>query len=306
MIYLGLDNQEKDRRINEYCAAHGIEKVIILSPEKLRFASSFANHEHIEWAEIIQYKFYYQLLQEINDQTLIVVNECLRTQNRYDLTYNCIRHFLNQTSHQLIFQYLPLIDSPEDFMILFDFDTRSRWKREKLRPDLLAESRIEVARTIPIFSRIKIETDQKTKDAYQKEKERLIANIGLKDPHTIPRNLYLMSGKAKLKHIESGADGLFAERWHYIGRNNRLKVETLQTYKEASYPNAPYTVFEFCHNFIDFADFMALSRQKEFDALCADLKVDEWYFDRYRQWAERIKDGYAALPQKQNSARCGA
>lgn len=295
MIYLGLHNQDKDRRAAEYCADSAIEKVIILAPAKFALPCSFANHETIEWAEIIQYKFFYRLLQEINDRTLVVVNECLRTQNRYDLTYNCIRHFLNQTPHQLIFQYLPIIDSIEDFMILFDFDTRSRWKRERFSAELLTESRIEVAPVEAVFNPVPVETDAKTKAAYQAEKAKLIAGIGLKDPHTIPRNLYLMSGKAKLKYIEAGDGGLFAERRHYVGRNNRFKIETLQTYKEPSYPSAPYTVFEFCHNFIDFADFMALSRQSVFDVLSADLKVDQWYLARYREWGERLKDATASL-----------
>ncbi len=302
MIYLGLDNQAKDWRIVEYCAEREIEKVIILSPAKFAPSCSFDNHEIIEWAEIIQYKFFYRLLQEINNRTLVVVNECLRTQNRYDLTYNCIRHCLNQTTHQLIFQCLPLIDSIEDFMVLFDFDTRSRWKREKFSRDLLGESRIEVAPVEAIFNAVAVETDAKTKAAYQAEKEELVANIGLKDPHTIPRNLYLMSGKAKLKHVEAGVDGLFADRRYYVGRNNRFKIETLQTYKEPSYPNAPYTVFEFCHNFIDFADFMALSRQGIFDVLVADLKVDQWYLARYREWAGRLKDAQTSLQQYKECA----
>jgi hypothetical protein len=303
MIYLGLNNQAKDMHINAYCAAHDIEKVFILSPEKFKFTSSFANTEYIEWADIIMYKFYYRLLQEIGQRSLVVVNECLRTQNRYDLTYNCIRHFLNQTNHQLIFQYLPLIDEQEDFMVLFDFDTRSRWKREKYRADLLAESSIEISPVHLTFNRVEIETPDKLRKDYQKEKQRLIENIGLKDPHTIPRNLYLLSGKAKLQYIEMNKGGLFGNHdSYYIGRNNRFKLSNIQTYKEHSYPHVPYTVFEFCHNFIDFSDFAALSQQLEFNVLCADLKVDQWYFQRYQQWTERLMDAYASIQQKQECA----
>lgn len=288
MIYLGLNNSEKNARIRDYCAAYSIERVILLSPAKFRFDCSFAAHEHIEWAEIIQYKFFYRLVQEINPKTLVVVNECLRTQNRYDLTYNCIRHFLNQTRHQLIFQYLPLIDSADDFMILFDFATRSQWKREKVHPELLTETRIEAAPVSLTLNPVAVDTSSQLKAQYQKEKDKLIAGIGLKDPHTIPRNLYLLGGKAKLASVGDG--------W-LIGRNNRFKLERLQTYKEDAYSNAPYAVFELCHNFIDFADFMALSRQSSFDVLTADLKVDHWYLTRYREWGERIQNAYASLQQ---------
>lgn len=286
MIYLGLNNSEKDERIARYCAEHGIEKVVILSPAKFRFVCSFVNYEQIEWTEIIQYKFFYRLLQEINPKTLVVVNECLRTQNRYDLTYNCIRHFLSQTQYQLIFQYLPLINDIEDFMILFDFDTRSQWKREKFRAELLGEARLQVVPVCPSFNAVSVDTSNQLKAAYEREKEKLIAGIGLKDPHTIPRNLYLLSGKAKLAAI--GDDWL-------IGRNNRLKLKRLQTYKEDVYQSAPYTVLEFCHNFIDFADFLTLSRQSSFDVLTADLKVDHWYLERYREWEERLRNAYASL-----------
>lgn len=303
MIYLGLDNQTKDARIGEYCAAHDIRKVFILSPEKFKFACSFPESEVIEWADIIEYQYFYRLLQEIDRRTLVVVNECLRTQNRYDLTYNCIRHFLNQTVHQLIFQYLPLIDASQDFMILFDFDTRSRWKREKFNPSLLTESELVSNEVSLKLQRVEVETPDALKVAYQKEKEKLFASIGLKDPHTLPRNLYLVGGKAKLRHVESGS--LFNDGKHYIGRNNRFKIEGLQTYREKEYPHH-YTVFEFCHNFIDFADFLSLSRQSSFDVLVADLKADAWYFDRYMEWIGRINECYAGLQRKRECAGSSA
>lgn len=288
MIYLGLNNSEKDARIAAYRAKHGIEKVVILSPAKFRFTCSVVNHEQIEWSEIIQYKFFYRLVQEINPNTLVVVNECLRTQNRYDLTYNCIRHFLSQTRHHIVFQYLPMIDSIEDFMILFDFDTRSQWKREKFSTERLTETQIQFAPVCPSFNAVSVDTSNQLKAAYEQEKEKLIAGIGLKDPHTIPRNLYLLGGKAKLAAVGDG--------W-LIGRNNRLKLERLQTYKEDAYERAPYTVLELSHNFIDFADFMALSRQSSFDVLMTELKVDHWYLQRYQEWGERLRNAYASLQQ---------
>jgi len=125
MIRLGYDDAAKDATITAYCAAHAIRKVFVLSPAKFRFSCS-TPHEIVEWADIIEYRFYYRLLREIDQSTLIVINECLRTQNRHELAYNCIPLFLQQTGHQVVFQYLPLIESPEDFMILFDFDTRSQ------------------------------------------------------------------------------------------------------------------------------------------------------------------------------------
>lgn len=286
MIYLGGTPAQKQAAIADYCQRQGITHVVMLSPAKFAFAAPVT--ETVDWPEIIMYRTFYRLLQSIGPESLVIVNECLRTQNRYDLTYNCIRHFLHQAGHQLIFQWLPLIDTLEDFMILFDFDTRSQWKRERFNEELLSECTLHVAPRIPEFRAIPCATDARLRIAYQREKTRLFDGIGHKDPHTIPRNLYLMSGKARMQAVDAFGG------WH-IGRNNRFKMDRWQTYKENAYPYSPYTVFEFPHNFVDFADFMALSQQTDCAALVADLPVDRWYFTRYQQWRGRIADGYASL-----------
>lgn len=290
MIHLGLTDAAKDAVIAAYCAAHGIRKVVLFSPTKYRLACSFPQHEHVEWAEIILYKFYYRLLQEIDGSTLLVVNECLRTQNRHDLTYNCLRLFAQQTPHVLVFQYLPLIDAWEDFAILFDLVTRSRWKREKVGGALLREIPIRVA-PVPLELRpVHVATDEKLRAAYAREKAKLLEQVRgdpSKDPHLIPRNLLLVGGKAKLARVDSARS--------YVGRNDRFKLPNLQTYKEPSYPRAPYVVFELPHNFLDFADFLALSRQASLDVLVTDLKADRWYFERFTAWAARLREAYRTL-----------
>jgi hypothetical protein len=288
MIHIGLTVAEKAAAIHAYVAAHGVNKVFVLSPEKFAFDCGVPGAEAVEWDEIIMYRTFYPMLQKVDASSLVVVNECLRTQNRHDLTYNCIRHFLNQAGHQLVFNWLPCIDTMDDFMVLFDFDTRSKWKREPFDVDLLAEcGAIGVIPRTPVFSLVAVEVDAKTRAAYAAEKAKLFATLGTKDPNTIPRNLYLVSGKARLAQVTDG-------KWH-IGRNNRFKGAAMQTYRETGYPHAPYTVFEMPHNFIDFADFMALSEQTSFDVLSADLPVDAFYFQRFARWADRIENGLASL-----------
>ncbi|MHA1601795.1 MAG: hypothetical protein ACTSUI_02195 [Promethearchaeota archaeon] len=285
MICLGNTKKEKNDIILDYCNQHDIKKVFILSPKKFYFNCSFRNYEFIEYADIIEYIYFYRLLQEIDKNVLIVINECLRTQNRYDLTYNCIRNFLNQTNHQIIFQYLPFIDTFDDFYILFDFDTRSKWKREKSE-HLLKESKIKVKSINVKLNKITINVSEVLHKKYYHEKNKLFNNLGLKDPHTIPRNLYLISGKFKLQRVDPIKK--------YIGRNNRFKLDNLSTYKEISF-NDDYTVFEFCHNFIDFSDFLTLSRQTDIDVLVSDLKVDQWYFERFEKWIQRIANAYSKI-----------
>lgn len=286
MIYLGLDEQYKKLKIDSYVGKNGIEKVVILSPDKFKFDFEGDTVEWVEYADIIRYVYYYRLLREINKNTLVVVNECLRTQNRHDLTYNCIRHYLNQTPHVLVFQYLPMIDTIDDFMVLFDFSTQSRWRKERFSTEILKETKIVLQPVKIEFNSILVETSLATQSKYDSEKEKLFNDLGEKDPHTLPRNLYLIGGKDKLKAVR--------DECLYIGRNNRFKLSNMQAYKESNY-QGPLVVFEWCHNFIDFADLIALTHQHRFDVLVSDLKVDKWYFERFKNWAKRIEDGYASL-----------
>jgi hypothetical protein len=296
MIYLGLGTAAKLEVVRQYCRDHGIKRVVVLCPPKFRLdLGEEIPHEVVLWGEtgigprneIVQYRVYYRLVQEIDHSTLLVVHECLRTQNRNDLTYNCIRQFLMQTHHKLIFQYLPFIDGIEDFMTLFDFDTRSQWKREPFARELVANATVIINPVVPLFQEIKLETTAQQKSAYQKKKAELIDNIGLKDPHTIPRNLYLTTGKTKLVAVEPDTQ--------YVGRNNRFKLPNLTTYRDDLMGDR-YTVFEFCHNHLEFNDFLATTRQTIVPVITTDLKVDQWYLQRYRDWADRLNNAIAQIP----------
>lgn len=301
MIYLGLDDAQKAATVSRYIREHGIRKVYVLSPE--RFAPSFATVRmddpitqgdgrdgiYIDWPNIIQYRYFYKLMQEVDASTLVVVNECLRTQNRYDLTYNCIRNFLNQTSHQLVFQYLPIIDTIEDFMVLFDWDTRSRWKRERFRPDLLHKCALTMKVVHVELCAVPVPVTPKVLATYAKEKAALLSEIRSdpdKDPNLLPRNLLLVSGRSKLPVVDASR--------RYVGRNNRLKLPNLETYREAV-GAGERVVFELCHNFIDFSDFLAVSRQERVDVLVADTKAEHWYWERYQAWTARLRSAQAVL-----------
>lgn len=293
MILLGLRPDAKREAIEHYVSTHDVKKVFCLSAKRHQF--DIDGVEWIEYNDIIQYRTFYRLLQDVDQRTLVVLNECLRSQNRYELTYNCIRHFLRQTSHHLIFQYLPMIEQPGDFMGLFDWDTQSRWKPVQMADAPLHEASIVCERIDINLRRIDVQTDDRTKAAYEAEKRRLIDNIGLRDPHTIPRNLYLMGGKAKLAWAQSASGGLFNDSRWFVGRNSRFHLPNQQTYRADAYNHAPYTAFELPHNFLEFTDFLYLSGQTDVDVLVSDLKVDQWYWERYQKWRERLGQVYAQI-----------
>lgn len=286
MIHLGCDPQHKRELIRTEVLAGNYRKVVLLSPAKFAFDPG-VEHQAVDWPEIIMYRTFYPLLQSIDETTLVVVNECLRTQDRNDLTYNCMRHYLAQAGGQLVFQRFPFIDELEDFMILFDFDTRSRWKRERYDEDLLRECGLTIQPRTPNIVPVNVPISATLYHHYQEEKRERFAKLGKKDPNTLPRTLYLWGGKPKLEHIHP-------KFWH-IGRNNRFRLEHFQTYKEHDFKHAPYVVFELPHNIVDFIDFLTISEQVEVKVLSTDLPADKWYVERYSAWARRLDHGYASL-----------
>lgn len=299
MIYIGFENSQKSSIVNQYRQQNGIEHTVVIYSDRVPKAE-YDNVEYVTYDESITYVVFYRLLQEVGNNTLIVIDECLRTQNRYELTYNCIRHFLAQTKHQIIFQRLPQIDGKDDFMILFDFDTQSRWKGRKFDINLILDNSRVVVNPIGIsFRWINVCTSQSTKKQYVSRRQKRFDSIGARDPHTIPRNLYLIGGKDKLIYINSQNMPLFGaleNKW-YIARNKRLKADNIATYQDFDIGNVPYTVVDLPHRFIDFADFITATNQYCFDVLVADLKVDLWYKNRYLEWSNRVNETITSLSE---------
>lgn len=294
MIYLGLDDAEQRDAIAAYAAAHAVRRIVVIAPDA--FPLTIDGADQVRYADVIMYVTYYRLLQEIGRDTLVVLHECLQTQDRYSLEYNCIRNFLNQTERQIVFQYLPQIDGADDFMTLFDWDTRSRWKRRPFDADLIArEARVTARRRAPTFVGVPVATTEATRARYARERERLFADLGARDPHILPRQLVLIGGQDKAAHIAAQGLPLFGDAGRrYVARNARLRRPDVTTY-DAVEPGAAYGIVEPPHRFLDMAHFLAATRQDAYDVLTTDLPVDRWYLRRYQEWTERIHATYAGL-----------
>lgn len=289
MIYLGLNNDDKYFIIKEYYNKYSIKKIYFITSNINTQLKFNINIEIIQYNDTIKYKVFYKLLQEINQNTLIIIDECLKNKNRQNLNYNCIRHFLQQTNHQIIFNYLPIIDSIDDLFILFDFDTKSKWKN-KIDTSLLKNGNIIKNKIDICISKINVPIKDNDSIKYDYEKNKLIKNIGLKDPDTIPRNLYLFSGGLKFSYVLNNN-----KNDYFIGRNNRYKIKNFNTYKDSLYEGKNYIIFEFCHNFIDFINFINLTHQVKFNVLYCNLKIDQWYYDRYINWIKEINNVYSKI-----------
>lgn len=304
-IHLGETVEGKQRVVAEYLRTHDLRRVVVFEPDEHLLPlgpehTGGVRVDRVPWHEATAFVHFYPLMgrgdaaAKIDERTLLVLSECMRTQDRHELTYNCLRNYLRLTPHRLIFQHLPIVAEPDDVMLLFDLDTDSRWKREPYRPELLAHARWSVRPVALDFRAITVETTAQERDRYRAEKARLFANLGAGDPHTLPRNLLLTAGRPKARWL--GANGRSLRAPRLVGRNARLKLDHFDTYEAATRsPRGPYTLVEFCHAFGDMIDLATATDQHAFDVLTTDLAVDRWYLERFTAWAGRVRDVTAVV-----------
>lgn len=153
--------------------------------------------ETITFKESIMYKYYFRWLSEINSNSILVLNNILKKQQRNCLEYNCIRYYCKQAGEVIVFNDFPLIQQKEDFMILYDMiQLDPFWKREyddiKHFDNTYINSKIEVNKT-------DIKIDEKYVSEYKRLKEKTIASVK-KDPDIIPRRLLKFSEKCNSKY----------------------------------------------------------------------------------------------------------
>jgi len=287
MIRIGLDAQEKQAEIDQYLPKHDINKIFAFYPDQFPLTiNAGVEVEHIRYADIIEYKFFYRLLEVIDNRTLLVFNECLRTQNRSDLTYNCAHHYCNQTPHKAVFEYLPFIEQNADFMILLDFLNKGKYKGKSFDYQFLSDEDVKV-KSID-FNLILIDYPATAVDTkkYEAKKDQLFKNIGNADPDTIPRQLHVWVGNLKKKLIHS--PHMCAR---YVARNDRFKMPNVATYK--GIVPGDYIVIDFPHRRIDFNDFLKITSIKNIRFINSGLKVDLYYIDELNRWIERLGEFYA-------------
>ena len=324
MIRLGLSEEQKQNEIIRYVKNHDVKEIIVFSPQKflmdmpgepIQTASngitsatdtlnvektdkSFTQEKYmlkipgygeipirqIEYKEVIMYRTFYPLLEEIDKGYLLVVNEFMRTRNRSDLTYNCLRHYLNQCGHQIIFEYFPFIEEVSDFMILLDFDTKSKHKGSGFSQDFLWEEDIKAINPHLNLTVDTVELPDNAEEEYEKKKNELFDTIGNRNPDTIPRQLHLFCGKWKKPYILPDKQ--------YVARNARYHLKNVTTY-----PNVlrgeTYTLLDWQHRRLDMNDFFRRTGQSKITFLSTDLSVDNVYVKFFKEWLARLEDFYA-------------
>lgn len=285
-IRVGLSPEEKQAVLAAYLKTYPIKKIYIFYWPAFKHEYDVGLPvEYIEYKDIIMYKFFYRLLEEIDDSCLIVMDECMRTQSRGDLTYNCAHHYLNQTSHKAVFEYFPFIEEPADFLILLDFLNKGKYKGKGFDWAMLAGEDINVK---PAIISLEVETiaiTAKQKEAYEAKKEGLFAGLGIRDPDTIPRNLHVFVGGFKKPFLEKGK--------YYLARNARLGLPNVETYDQFTARPEPPILIDFPHRRLDLNDYLKKIKSAQLKFLSSGLKVDLYYIQTFYEWKERVEAFYA-------------
>lgn len=285
MIRIGLGPREKQKVLDEYLAGHDIKKVFCFYFKKfpIRFNVP-CEIEYIEYADIEMYKYFYRLLEEIDKRSLIVIDECMRTQNRSELIYNCAHHYLNQTPHRIIFEYFPIIESKDDFMILLDFENKGKYKGKSFDYLYLQQEDIKIKPHRLRLETINVEITDKDRERYEKKKEQLFANLGDKDPDTIPRSLQLLAGDIKKRAVEP--DKL------YVARNKRFRLNNVLSYQEVT-GKGDYIVIDMHYRRLNFNDFLKTTQMHRIRYLSTVLPIDNVIVSEFMKWKARLDAIYA-------------
>jgi hypothetical protein len=285
MIRIGLNSREKQKEIDNYLQAATIRKIFCFYFKKFPLKiKADIEVEYIEYADIEMYKYFYRLLEEINETSLIVINECMRTQNRSELIYNCAHHYLNQTPHRIIFEFFPIIEEKNDFMILLDFENKGRYKGKSFDYGYLQSEDIKIKPFRLKFEPINVEIKEKHIKLYESKKNQLFDNLGEKDPDTVPRNLQLFAGDLKKKAINP--DDL------YVARNKRFKLENVKTYDEIE-TQGNYIVIDMHYRRLNFNDFLKITQMSKIKYLSTILSIDNVNITEFSKWKARLESIYA-------------
>lgn len=287
MIRIGLSDIQKNKHIQQYLLDHTeINKVYVFNwPDFALKVTADIPVVYTEYKEIIMYRTFYTLLESIDKNSLIVINECMRTKKRNDLTYNCAHKYLNQTPHHIVFNYFPIIDDKEDFMILVDFDQPDFYALQKFDRAILHRLDIKMrARKIKIEELIMTPTE-KQRAGYEKKKEALFDNLGKKDPVTIPRDLQIYVGNMKKSMIDPAL--------RYIARNKRFKQENVYSYNDNDLKSGNYIVLDTHYRRLDFNDFLQKTMATKIKYVTTTLPVDNYISTELTKWKARCEALYA-------------
>lgn len=294
MICLGYRRAEKLYWLKKIVDQNTeIKNIVVFSPPKFAIGensiSKTTGLETVEYTydDIIMYKVFYPLLERVDDSYLVVINECMCTRERNCLTYNCLNHYLNQTSHRLVFEYLPFVVDTSDTMILLDRELPHHFKGRGYDAAMLKEVNMRIAPHHYNLTRTLVQLPDGAGESYEKEKERLFDDLGNGDPDNIPRRLHVWCGKFKKTYVNNHPE------LEFVARNARFKSLNVTTFKQAT-DGHDRILLDIPHRQIDFNMYLKISGVHDLNFVTTGLNVDEYYYRRTAEWIQRLEDFYEA------------
>lgn len=157
--------------------------------------------ECISYTDSIMYKYYFKWLAEIHEDSLLILNNVLKSTVRTCLEYNCIRHYCAQAGNVLVFNDLPILNSKQDFLILYDFiQPDPFWKEDEIGK--LHDVDMNFCFELLVDD---IKTTDKDKATYEAIKTKAATEVK-KDPNIIPRRLLKFAEGLKSKGYDKLTD----------------------------------------------------------------------------------------------------
>ena len=253
MIRIGLGIRQKEKLINNYIEGNNIKDVFVLYSDKYHQKLNLCkDYEEIEYNEWEMYRTFYPMISKVRPDSLIIVNEALRTTNYGDLKVNCATVWLNQTPHRIIFNTLPFIDNKEDFRILQKLDQGAKQVSKFDYVQLQNQDVLIKPYKIKLDVVSLLKTTDRQKASYDKLKESLGKDIEdnvSMDPNNLPRRLQVKSGNYKKELIQE--DKL------YIARNQRFKLKNVETYRDYD-EKREHIIIDFPISRLDLVDYLSL------------------------------------------------
>lgn len=288
MLRIGLSSKEKQKTVSDYISAHvEIKKIYVLFYKKFKpfyEVPSNVDIEYVEYSDIIMYKFFYRLLEDINNNSLIIIDGCVRTLERNDLTYNCAHHYLNQTEHRIIFDLFPIVADTNDIMILFDYNTPGKFKGISFDYKMLKTEDVQIKPYPLKLSVIPVPVAEKQLHDYEKKRDALFDTLENKDPATIPRQLQLIAGNYKKALIEPNEQ--------YVARNKRLKLKNVSSYADTLL-TYDYVVVDMHYSKLQMIDYIKQTEAKTIRYLATPLPIDKVVINEFSEICARLEAIYA-------------
>jgi len=169
-------------------------------------------------------------------------------------------------------------------MILLDFENKGEYKGKGFDYVYLQNEDIKIKPFKIKLETINVEITDIDWEKYEKKKEQLFANLGERDPDTIPRNLQLLAGDMKKKAVE--LDKL------YVARNKRFKMENVLTYKDIVKKD-DYIIIDTHYRRLNFNDFLKTTKMTKVKYLCTTLPIDNVIVNEFTKWKARCDAIYA-------------